>query len=150
MRKDIEDLIEKLELPTLGFESNYKCAEEYLTPDEKVLFIYPGSGGISEIKRDENFVPIQLNLENKKQGIFVITTNRIFHATSILGEGFEQIDKEEIVTYRAFKSQLAARIMEIFSNTRVLEVDLSYKKQIVKAAGKAVMFLIDSESSSEI
>ncbi|QLY79170.1 SHOCT domain-containing protein [Clostridium intestinale] len=150
MRKDIDDLIKELKLPTLGFKSNYKCAEEYLMPNEKVLFIYPGNASISAAKQDEKFSPDQLNLKNKKPGIFVITTNRIFHANSIFGGSFEQIEKNEIVSYRVSKVPLIGGTIQIFSNHKSLEIDLSYKKQIVEAAKKSVMSLIESKNSSKV
>lgn len=149
MRKDIEDLIKSLKLPKFGFKGEYKCAEEYLSGDEEVLFIYPGNASISATKQNEDLISNQIDLKNKKAGIFVITTKRLFHANKLFGHSFEQISAEEIISYRISKIPLMGGTMQIFSNHRTFEVDLSYKKEIIEVAKKAIMQLIESKNSNK-
>ncbi|WP_238906617.1 SHOCT domain-containing protein [Clostridium sp. YIM B02506] len=136
MRKDIEDLIKSLKLPTFGMKKDYKCAEEYLEADERVLFIYPGNASIN--KSGNKLESNPLDIKNKIAGIFVITAKRVFHANNILGTHFEQIPISEVSSYRVSKMPLVSGVIQVISNNYIIEVDLSSKKQIVEAAKIAI------------
>ncbi|ERK31931.1 SHOCT domain-containing protein [Clostridium intestinale] len=136
MRKDIEDLIKSLKLPTLGMKKDYKCAEEYLEADEKVLFICPGNANIN--KSGNKLQSNPLDIKNKISGIFVITPKRVFHANNIFGGYLEQIPISEVSSYRVSKMPLVSGVIQVISNNYIIEVDLSSKKQIVEAAKLAM------------
>jgi hypothetical protein len=139
MRKDIEDLIKSLKLPKFGFKGQYECAEEYLSPDEEVLFIYPGNANISTTSEKDKFKANHLDLKNKNPGIFVITPRRVFHANRYLGGHIEQIYKEEIASYRLSK----IGVIQIFSNHRSIEVDIQSRKVVVEAAKSAMLKILE-------
>lgn len=136
VRTDIESFIKKYKIPTFGFKSYYKNAEKYLSDDEKVLFIYPGNANI--VKSDSNFKAKPFDLKNKKPGVFVITSKKVFHLSKVFGDSFQQIPISEVSSYRFDKQPLSGGVIQVFSNNYSIEADISYKNEIVMAARSAM------------
>lgn len=148
MREDIEYIVKKYKIPTLGLKKEYKNIENYLSNDEKVLFVYPGNASIVKCSADLKADP--LNLKNKKPGIFVITNKKVFHFNRILGESYEQIPISEVSSYRIEKTAFVGGVIQIISNNYIIEVDLSYKKEIVSAARNAMEKALENKNNMQI
>lgn len=137
MRKDIQEIIERYKIPTFGNKKSIKNTENYLRDNEKVLFLSPSNANI--ITSGEDTKPNPTKLTNKRPGIFIITTKRVLHVSKVLfDETIENIPISEVSSYEIARNGLTASVMKIYSNHNILEVDLSYKKEIVAGARSAM------------
>lgn len=119
----IEEFLKNNKTYTPFVKKAIKKAQESLTNDENIL--YALNANIATIPINGNLKVNHLNIKNKQNGIVVLTNNRVFYCSSILGtEKFKQILLNDITSYDDI-STFGLSTLRIYGLTEMFVIDLN-------------------------
>ena len=144
MRKDIQNLLKKNKILTLGFKKSYLGLERYLKDDEEVLYICNSNVLFN------NSEELKVNIasgKGKKPVVFAITDKRLVIYFKVIGtEDFKQIPGKEIREYRFKHMKGFGSVVRIIALTQSFDLDLNWKKETLEAVTNALESLIHKEN----
>lgn len=107
----------------LGLTGQKEKIKQYLLKDEQIINALSANASIKS--SGEKLKVSHLQLSNKKPGIFIITSKRVFHVAKVLWDvEFEQISLDQIDSVE-FKTGMFVANLRIYGRNNIMEVDLS-------------------------
>ncbi len=136
MREDIETLIKRNKIKTLGFKKSYIGLEKILKDNEKVLYVCNGNFKVN----NNNDIKIDVfKIKGKKPAVFAISDNRlIFYFKVLLSEDYTQIPIKELREYNFKRDGISGGVLRITTLTKSFDLDLNYKKETMEAITNAL------------
>ncbi|HRG77785.1 MAG TPA: PH domain-containing protein [Leptospiraceae bacterium] len=119
---DVDQAIDKIP-DRVGFGGVKEKIKQYLIKDEQIIKALIANVGINS--SGEKLKVKALEFSNKKPGIFVITSNRVFHVSKVLWKvEFEQISLDQIDSVE-FKAGIIFANIRIYGRNNIMEIDMS-------------------------
>ncbi len=119
---DVDQAIDKIP-DGVGFAGVKEKIKQYLIKDEQIIKALIANAGINS--SGEKLKVKALEFSNKKPGIFVITSNRVFHVSKVLWKvDFEQISLDQIDSVE-FKAGIIFANIRIYGRNNIMEIDMS-------------------------
>ncbi|MDP4177569.1 MAG: SHOCT domain-containing protein [Bacillota bacterium] len=122
MREDLERAMKQTKTSFIFQKGVLEKVNDMFEENEEVLFVI--CANMNLVVKGVHSIIKPMELKNKKSGVFVITTKRVFHYQKILFQvKYEQISVADINSVEFIKGMIFS-VLRISANTKIMELDI--------------------------